>query len=372
MTARRKVVHLTTAHRPFDIRIFHKECRTLAAAGYDVVLVAPHDREEVVEGVRVRPIPPARGRRQRVTQALPAAVRAALSEKADLYHFHDLELLAAGYLLKLLGRRVVYDVHENNPVDIVREKPYVPRWIRGATALAVSAAEKVGGWWFDGIVTVTQTIANRFPARKTVIARNFPRIAELEAGIVAVPYADRPRLAVFTGGLARLRCGLALVQAAGLLEDGAQVSVVGPMEDDRFAEELRSAPGWDRLDYRGFVPQAEVRDLLGRARVGLVLNEPRSDFSELSTNKLYEYMAAGLPVVASDIPYWREVVEGCGCGVVLPDNRAESIAAAVGGILADPGGAALMGERGREEARRRYDWDSEAQSLLALYRRILG
>jgi hypothetical protein len=111
-------VHVTSAHPVHDIRIFTKQCRTLAAAGYDVVLVAQHDRDEVVDGIKIRAVRPARSRAGRMTHTAFRAMPAAAAENASLYHLHDPELLVWAPLLHLRGARVVFDMHENMPVAI--------------------------------------------------------------------------------------------------------------------------------------------------------------------------------------------------------------------------------------------------------------
>lgn len=168
-----KVVHLTSAHGAFDVRIFHKECVSVARAGHEVVLVVPHDGDETVKGVQIRAIVPGTGGRlSRMTRTVWRVVQQALRERGDIYHFHDPELLAAGVMLKLLRRRVVYDVHENYPATI-RRKEWLPAALRVPVALAFELFERLAALCFDGIVTVNDEIAARFPARKTIQVRNY-------------------------------------------------------------------------------------------------------------------------------------------------------------------------------------------------------
>src|SRR5687767_2611263 len=137
-----KVVHATSAHPVDDIRIFTKECRTLAAAGYDVVLVAPHARDEVIDGVRIRAVAPARGRRERMTRTALAVVRAAAAERARIYHLHDPELLLWAPLLRRAGATVVFDMHEHTPVALTT-KHWLPGWARQPMSRLVRGAERL-------------------------------------------------------------------------------------------------------------------------------------------------------------------------------------------------------------------------------------
>ena len=171
-----KVVQLATVHPPFDVRVFDKHCRTLADAGYDVTYITSHGQTEQRDGVTIRGVPAAQTRVQRLTKVLPAVVRAAFAERGDVYHFHDVELILAGYLLKIAGKKVIYDVHENYPADVFREKPYLPVWIRHALSASVAASEWVAGRWFDAVVAETGGIGARFPKGKTTVVSNNTRV----------------------------------------------------------------------------------------------------------------------------------------------------------------------------------------------------
>lgn len=369
------IAHLTSVHVPFDIRIFHKECKTLAAAGYDVVLIAPHQELPAtaeVDGVRLRPVPRARGRRERMTRTVLQVYRAALRENADLYHFHDPEMMPVGFMLKLRGKKVIYDVHEDMPRQILT-RHWIPRAMRGPTARVVAAIEAAGALIWDGIVAVTPTIAKRFPERKRVLVQNFPMPAELDR-TEPVPYRERQPLVVYAGRIEGVRGAREMVAAMGALPDhvDARLALAGVFEPASLEDELRDASGWDRVDALGWLTRPEIADLLGRARIGLVLLHPVDNYIEAQPNKLFEYMAAGIPVVASDFPSWRAIVEGAGCGLLVDPLDPDGIARAIEWLLSHPTEAAAMGQRGREAVHRRYTWDAEGARLVDFYRTTLG
>lgn len=362
--------HLTSAHSPFDTRIFHKECRALVEAGYEVVLVAPHDRDEVVEGVRIRALPRPRGRAARMTCTVGQVLRAALAEDAAIYHFHDPELIPVGLLLKLRGKQVVYDVHEDLPRQIL-SKHWIPRRLRTPIARLMEGLEAVSVRAYDGISAATPAIARRFPETKTVTVQNFPLIGELaDAG--AKPYSERGLMIAYVGGIAAIRGARETVEAMELLPAslGAQLLLAGSFSPPNLETELQQMPGWRRVRFLGWRGREDIRSLLAEARIGLVTLHPVKNYLDSYPVKLFEYMSAGLPVIASDFPLWRKIVEGAKCGVLVDPLDPRAIAEAIQWLLEHPREAEAMGRRGREAVLAHYNWDGEAEKLLALYKRL--
>lgn len=138
MLDKKKIVHLSSAHPCFDIRIFVKECKTLAQQGYEVVLVVPHDQDEVVDEIKINSVAKPKGRRERMFKTALGVYRAALKEDADLYHFHDPELIPFGIMLRVRGKKVIYDVHEDLPRQILT-KPWINPFLRRILSVCAAA-----------------------------------------------------------------------------------------------------------------------------------------------------------------------------------------------------------------------------------------
>jgi len=365
-----RVVHLTSVHEAFDTRIFLKECRSLALAGYEVLLVAPHGADETRDNVRIVAVPRPKGRFERATSTAWRVFRKALSLRADVYHLHDPELLPYGLLLKLMGKRVIYDAHENLPKD-VSSKHYLPGPLRGLLAFAVDVAERAVCFCFDGIVTVTPGIAVRFPYTRTVLVRNYPLRAEFPS-VNGVPYRTRRAVIVYLGGLNAIRGVRQMVRAVGRLDPslGAELWLAGMFDPPTLVQELEREPGWARTRHLGWISREEVAARLAQARVGLLVLHPVPNHLDSLPIKLFEYMASGLPVVASRFPAWEAVLEDAGLFVDPLDELA--IAQALTHLLANTDEARRRGESGRAAVDRTLHWEREAGALLTLYGRIVG
>lgn len=371
MTNRIKVAHLSSAHPPYDTRIFYKECRTLAQAGYEVVLIIPHDRDEMVNGVRIRAVPKPTGRFERMMGTVRAVYRAALEEDALIYHFHDPELIPVGIMLKSKGKKVIYDVHEDLPRQILT-KPWIAPFLRRIVGTGAQAIENMCVHYFDRIITVTSTIADRFPENKTTIVHNYPILEEF-TGTESEPYQKRDQSVVYVGGITVIRGIKEIVKAIYLIPGsmGARLVLAGKFSPPGLENEICSMAGWSNVEYLGWQSRDEVADLLNRARIGLVLLHPTLNYIDAYPIKLFEYMAAGLPVVASDFPVWRKIVSDIGCGLLVDPLDPQAITDAVQWLLAHPVEAELMGKRGQNAVSNKYNWNTESQKLLDVYQSLV-
>lgn len=365
-----KVVHLTTLHDRGDTRVFHKECRTLAGNGYDVTLVVADGLgNERRDGVAIVDI----GRRpaNRVLRMgwWPWRARRAVARlDPALLHLHDPELLIVGLAFERAGVRVVYDSHEDVPQQIL-SKHWLPAWTRAVVSALFTRLERTVAPRLSGVVVANPSALPRFQAWgcRVVAICNFPLLEEFPA---PSSVAGEPGAIAYVGGLTRARGVVHLVEALGLLPE-ARLLLCGRFTDDGSEAACRALPGWRQVEYLGQVDRAGVQAVLGRAQVGMVTLLAEPNYLVNLPVKLFEYMAAALPVVASNIPLWVEVVDGHRCGLCVDPADARAIAAAVEALL-QASERREMGARGRRAVLEHYSWPGEAVKLLDHYRAILG
>lgn len=369
-----KVVHLTSVHKAFDIRIFQKECRSLAAAGHQVTFVVPHISDEVASGVQIKAIPRPSGRLARMTKTVWRALREALGQKADIYHFHDCELIPVGLLLRCRGKKVVYDIHEDAPRDML-SKDYLPAHLRQPVAWLVERVENLACGFFSGLVTATPAIADRFQRLngRTVVIHNYPRLLEL-APPAGLEWKQRAFSVAYVGGILPDRGIRQLVTAMDLLPEalGTTLKLAGEFFPASFQDELACLRGWRRVEALGLLDRGGVAKTLGSVRAGIVPFLPEPNHIRALPHKLFEYMSAGIPVIASEFPLWHEIIEGIGCGLLVDPSSPRAIAGAIEFLMTHPEEAETMGRRGREAVEKQYNWESEQHALLHLYAELVG
>lgn len=366
------VCHISTVHRADDVRIFHKQCRTLASHGFDVYLVVRAEENKIVGSVRIEALPHVHTRYARVTKLYWHAMTRALRTGAGLFHLHDPELIPLGLVFKALGKKVIYDAHEDLPKQVM-SKHWIPKSLRRPVALVAAIAERLAARFFDSVIVATPSIAENFPGGKAVVVQNYP---VLENGFLdqTAAYEGRSHKIIYAGGISLVRGAREMVQAIDRIESfpNARLVLAGRFETPSLEEELKASPGWRRVEYLGWVSREELTRQMVESRIGLVLFHPEPNHINSQPNKLFEYMAAGLPVVASNFPMWEDLISETGGGLVVDPLDVQGIANAIAWLLDHPREAAEMGRRGRRAVLERFNWSAEAKKLVGLYERLLG
>ncbi len=365
-----RIAHLTSAHSRNDVRVFLKECRSLAKLGHEVTLVVIDGRgSSSVDGVRV--VDAGRRAGHRLGRAISGAARvfmAARRLRSDLYHIHDPELIPWGLLLRATGAKVIYDAHEHVPEDIL-SKHYLPAPLVKPLARVLGAFELGAAKRMSGVVAATPHIADRFRARCRMVegVYNFPLADELAR---AAPWQARARQACYVGGVSVNRGIREVAQAARLCR--SKVVVAGPLWDGLDPQKVAEIPGWGQLCYVGQLSREKVADVMAQSRVGVVTFLAIESHRNALPNKLFEYMSAGIPVVASNFPLWREIVDETGSGLCVDPGDPEAIAAAIDELVENETLARQCGANGIKAVAGKFNWGTQERKLSQLYDRVVS
>ena len=345
-------------------------CRTLVDYGYkSCLVVADGIGDEVHQALDIFDIGAFQGRRNRILDAPKRVLAKAIEIDADIYHLHDPELLPIGLKLKKLGKRVIFDSHEDVPLQIL-SKPYLNQPMRWGIAQCLRAYEFWASRQLDGVIAATPFIRDKFLKinSNTVDINNYPILGELAS---STGWAAKKPEVCYVGGIARIRGIVEVVEAMGRVRTAVHLNLAGRFIDASLEKRLHGYPGWQRVNPLGFVDRAGVRDVLARSMAGLVTLHPVINYIDALPVKMFEYMSAGIPVIASDFPLWREIIAGNDCGLLVNPFNPTAIAEAIDYLIAHPEDAERMGRNGRRAVESRYNWDHEGQKLLAFYETIL-
>lgn len=353
-----KVCHITSAHSQEDIRIFHKECVSLAKAGYETYLVScGKDYEK--NGVHLRGIgADETSRLKRMLRSSGRAYRKALEIDADIYHFHDPELLSYGLKLKKKGKKVIFDSHESVSAQIM-DKTWIPKPLRKLVSSSYYRYETHVVKSLDAVVAATPHIAESFRerCRRVAVVNNYPRLDDIQFN--ESPLSARPANVCYAGGISDNRGEGIMIEAMNGVE--GTLIIAGEHEVMNQGENIR---------YIGQIDREGINKLYGSSVAGLCLLKPIQNYFNSKPIKVYEYMAAGIPYVCSDFPDWRKVAEDSGAGICADPGKTDEIRNAIRFLLNNREKAQEMGRRGRQYVMQNCNWANEEKSLLTLYRTI--
>jgi glycosyltransferase involved in cell wall biosynthesis len=363
-----KVCHMTSAHRSDDTRIFHKECVSLSKAGYEVYLVANGDTiyHNGVHVVGIGDFP--KSRIERMTQTTRRIYSTAIELDADIYHFHDPELLPYGLKLKKRGKKVIFDSHEDY-LSTILDKTWIPKMLRPLVEKIYKLYEGYICSKLDGIVVCYHWTEERLikHCANTKMILNYPIINQMRE----IPAGNTVKRAIsFAGNISEQWCHKEILHALNLVAD-VRYELAGKLVG-KYGVELKEMIEWKYVNYHGQIPMEEVFDeVYANSSIGVALldyiSQCKGTIGNLSNTKFFEYMYMGLPLVCTDFILWQQIIDEEKCGICVCPHNEEEIANAINYLLNNPEITREMGENGRKAIMNKYNWEREESKLLELY-----
>ncbi len=366
----KRICHISTVHAALDDRIFYKECRSLAQQGYEVFFVVPDAKTEVVEGVHIQGIDKVAGRFSRLFKAQWNALRAALKTKSSIYHFHDPELMFLGVILKIIGKRVIYDVHEDLPKQILY-KPWIKSaFIRKLLSKLIYVFEQFSCLFFDGIVSVTDDIALKYKSSKTIILRNLPINSIVNhLDMVDSPKPNEKLVFIYAGGLTRIRGIKEVCEALIPHQEQAELWLLGQWETEEYQHECMNENNASYIKYLGFKTMPEVYQHIQLADVGIAMLYPIKNYLTSLPIKAFEYMALRKALLMSDFDYWKKTFDGA--ALFADAHNVDDISKRIKILIEDEALRQQLGSYGYQRVQEELNWEKEAEKMFSLYDRIL-
>ncbi len=364
----KKICHLTSVHPRYDTRIFIKECQSLQKAGFDVsLIVADNKGDETKNNIKIYDVGTEPTRGKRMLKTPKKVYEKALEIDADIYHFHDPELINTGVKLLNLGKKVIYDVHEDVPRQIL-SKPYLKSFMKPLVSNGFEKYENKNAKKFSHIITATDFITDRFLKvnKNSSSIKNYPKIDELKLDI---SWKDKKNRACYIGSISKVRGISEIVQA--MQYSDYQINLAGKFNDKNLENETKILPSWEKIIEHGFANREQIKQILQESKVGLVTLYPTISYKDALPVKMFEYMLAGIPVISSNIELWRQIVDDANCGICVNPYEPKEIAEAINKIIEDDKLSEEMGRNGQKAVLEKYNWKNEEQKLIEIYTNLI-
>lgn len=361
-----KICHLTTVHSRYDIRIYQKMCLSLIKENYDVnLIVADGLGDEIKNGVYIFDIGKPRSRFQRIKRFPKEMYNRAMKLDADIYHFHDPELIYCGLKLRRKRKIVIMDAHEDFPKQLLG-KHYMNKLVKTLLSKAFLIFESYASRKFSALVCATESIGQKFKAfmSNVWVVNNYPIVDEL---FKEGHYSLASKNICYIGAVSEIRGIKEIVRAAEVSNSLGKIKIAGKFNSQELHELVKTYRGWEKVEEMGILDRDGVRNLLSECVAGLVTFLPQENHIDAQPNKMFEYMSAGIPVIASNFPLWKEIINGNACGICIDPEDAVSISEAIDILINDPSSAKEMGKNGREAVLSKYNWNVEEPKLIKLY-----
>jgi len=265
-----------------------------------------------------------------------------------------------------------YTIPKNRKIKSrqVLDKAYIPKLIRKPLSAIIERFEDKIIKRISGVITVTPDLEKRFIKnnKNVVQVLNYPKVEEFT--IDDAQGLSKQNAVCYVGAISKVRGVLGMVEAMQY-SNGTKLLLGGKFENEELRNQAIASNGWQHVEELGFLSREEVKNTLLKSVAGLVVLEPTESYLESIPVKMFEYMVAGIPVIASDFPYWRELISEEDCALFVDPMNPEAIAKAITELSNDREMAKQMGKRGRKAILEKFNWANEEKKLLDFYKKVL-
>jgi glycosyltransferase involved in cell wall biosynthesis len=369
-----KICHMTSVHDSFDTRIFLKECRSLAKSGFEVFLVSNKANYELIDGVKLIPVKRTlKGRFSRILFFTWKILYYSLKTNSKIFHIHDPELLFAGIILKLLGKKVIFDVHENIKEQI-KNKKWLPLnfliyrlyglfdWI-SAKLFYLILAEK-------SYVDIYKNYTS-----KSVVILNMPDLEFLNRYINLNRDIENEINLFYVGGVSIERGIDIIINAIYLLKNqniNVHFHCIGPIYDkDKIFILNNYNDVKDNITFYGKMKLDEAYKISLKCHIGLSILKPVNNYLYSYSTKIFEYMTIGMPVITSDFELYKNVIEKHHCGYCINPENEHILADSIVSLINNNSLLKEMGQNGQKAANENYSWSTESKKLVEFYKSLM-
>ncbi len=365
-----KITHLTSVHPRYDTRIFLKECTSLAKNNkYEVnLIVADSNGNEVRNNVNIYDVGMLQGRVNRMFKTTNKILRKAIELESDIYHFHDPELIPMSLKLKRMGKKIIYDVHEDVPRQIL-SKPYLNKFAKSVISYIFEFYENYAAKKFDLLIVPQEAMYNKYKKlSKTFMVGNFPNKISIDTS--DLHNIDKYSL-LYSGAISEARGlwnMLELMKELVKLDKRYRLTLAGPINTKLLAQ-AKEHEAWKYTKYLGMLYKNEIYDIYRKNSIGLILFNNVGQYYMAYSLKLFEYMQNGMIVIMPNFGDWIKFNSSYKVGFNVPTRDYKKIANYINDITGEQ--IIEFAKKNIKQVAENFSWESQEIKLFQLYKGLI-
>ena len=344
-----KIFHLSSVHSRTSSRIFHKMCKSLSNTFSVSFLISDTLKSEKINNVEIIGFTKSSNSYLRPFFSSFLFLKYILKNRPEIIHLHDPELIPLGLILKFFKIKIVFDSHEDIPLQILNKN-----YLSKPSAKLISLLSYIFQWltlpFYSALITPTETIKGKLLLlnKKTISIKNYPSLKDFNNKKLEHSYDVHP---IYVGALSTNRGIDNLCKASLLMKKPLNINFYGKFDTVQYENSILNKYRDYPVSFKGFLPLEKLINKIKDSSVGLVTLKPIPNYIEALPIKMFEYMACSIPIIISDFPLWRKIVETYKCGLI--DEAKE------------------MGRNGRKAIEEFYNWENEYSKLENLYKSLI-
>ena len=366
-----KIAHLTSVHKRFDTRIFKKQCISLSKKdNYNVSLIVADGLGSTKhKNINIYDVGPSKNRFDRIFISVKKIYLKALDLDCDIYHLHDPELLNIGLKLKNKGKTIIFDSHEDVSEDIMI-KDWIPFYLRKIISLTYNAFEKFVCKRLDFVISATPYISNKFQ-EKGIISydiKNYP--LEEDFNYQKTNWKDKSNEICYVGEISKERGIVEIIESLENFKN-IRLNLVGSFSDLNLKNRCEKMKGWSKVNELGFLSKKEINKVFNNSKLGIATLHPTKTYLPSIPVKIFEYMAAGLPIICSNFDFWDELIfKEYKCAIKVDPLSSLEIADAVERLIYSDVDSKKMIREGTRAIKETFNWKIEEKKLYDVYNNL--
>jgi len=370
-----KVCHFASVHTIDDTRVFYRECVSLAKK-YDVTYIGIGNFSGERDGVKIIGIHNPETRLKRLFYTTFKVCYLALKQDADIYHFHDAELILFGIILRILGKKVVYDIHENTYEDIMN-KPWVPQKTKFILGKSYRFLEWMSSLFMPFILVIARNeFSKRFVTNKYTVIQNFADVNELKKFRID----DRSKLEnnlFYIGTVFDYYYDFGkLIEALYILKQQHKVvhlhcvGYIGHLVERGLEKDENYKKIKDQITFYSHIVHPGGFEISKSCKVGICLKNQPENILVSHERKFFEYMAIGMPMITCDSHIYKEVIDTYKTGKYVNLKNSTALAKTIDDMISNESELVQMSENCIQASEQHFYWESQEKILFELYERI--